>query len=284
MSNHAAFARKVEKMNDRYSKNDKNFRKPLKKHERKEEIAPLSGSYVIGRNAVSELLKSGRNIDKLYIKKGERTGSITVIAAEAIERGITIVEVEGQKLDRMSGGQPHQGVIASAALKDYSTVDEILAYAAEKGEKPFIVIADGIEDPQNLGALIRAAECSGVHGIIIPKRRAVGLTEAVGRASAGAVEHMPIAKVTNLSQTVDELKEKGLWIFAAEAGGEAYYNTDMNCPAVIILGSEGFGVSRILKDKSDYIISIPMYGNVNSLNVSSAGAVVLCEAARQRNK
>ena len=155
--------------------------------------------------------------------------------------------------------------------------------AAERGEKPLIVIADGIEDPQNLGALIRAAECSGAHGVIIPKRRAVGLTETVGRASAGAIEHVPVAKVTNLSQAIDELKEKGLWVFAAEAGGDEYYKTDMTCPAAVILGSEGFGVSKLLKDKSDFIVSIPMYGKVNSLNVSSAAAVVLCEIARQRN-
>ncbi len=266
-------------MNDR---NDKFKRKPLRKREERNNDA-ISGSYVIGRNAVSELLKSGRDIDKIYIKKGERTGSITVIAAEAIKRGITIVEVEGTKLDKMSGGQPHQGVCASAATKDYSTVDDILEVAKERGEKPFIVIADGIEDPQNLGALIRAAECAGAHGLIIPKRRAVGLTETVGRASAGAIEHLAVAKVTNLAQTVDELKEKGLWIFAAEAGGTAHYDTDMNCPAAIILGSEGFGVSRLLKDKSDFTVSIPMYGKINSLNVSSAGAVILSEAARQRN-
>ena len=262
--------------------NGKYARKPLKKYE-KPEMQPKSGTYVIGRNAVSELLKSGRDIDKLYIKKGERTGSITVIASEAIRRGITIVEVENSKLDFMSNGQPHQGVVASAALKDYSSVDDMLNLAAERGEKPLIVIADGIEDPQNLGALIRAAECSGAHGVIIPKRRAVGLTETVGRASAGAIEHVPVAKVTNLSQTIDELKDKGLWIFAAEAGGNEFYNTDMTCSAAVILGSEGFGVSKLLKDKSDFIISIPMYGKVNSLNVSSAAAVVLCEAARQRN-
>ena len=258
-------------------------RKPLKKKEDNESTV-VSASYVIGRNAVSELLKSGRAVDKLYIKKGERTGSITVIASEAIKRSIPIIEVEGAKLDRMACGQPHQGVIASAAMKDYSSIDDMISLAESRGEKPLIVIADGIEDPQNLGALIRAAECAGAHGIIIPKRHAVGLTDAVGRSSAGAIEYVPVAKVTNLAQTVDELKDKGFWIFAAEAGGQPHYNTDMTCAAAIILGSEGFGVSRLLKDKSDFIISIPMYGSVNSLNVSSAGAVILCEAARQRRK
>ncbi len=268
-------------MEKRHDKKKNNDRRGFDR--RQCESKPLSGSYVIGRNAVSELLKSGRDVDKIYIKKGERTGSITVIASEAIRRNIPVIEVEGSKLDNMSGGQNHQGVIASAALKDYVSVDEILENAENKGEKPLIIIADGVEDPQNLGALLRVAECAGAHGVIIPKRRAVGLTEAVGRASAGAVEYVPVAKVTNLAQTVDELKEKGLWIFAAEAGGSPHFETDMTRAAAIILGSEGFGVSRLLKDKSDYIISIPMYGSINSLNVSTAGAVILCEAARQRN-
>lgn len=263
-------------MDKRYVKKDS---KPRYEKEKK----PLSGTYVIGRNAVSELLKSGRAVDKIYIKKGERTGSITVIASEAIKRSIPIVELEGNKLDNMSGGQNHQGIIASAALKDYVSIDEILDSAKEKGEKPLIIIADGVEDPQNLGALLRVAECCGAHGVIIPKRRAVGLTEAVGRASAGAVEYVPVAKVTNLASAIDELKEKGLWIFAAEAGGTPHYQTDMTCGAGIILGSEGFGVSRLLKDKSDFIISIPMYGKINSLNVASAAAVILSEAAKQRN-
>lgn len=261
--------------------NGKHYRKPLQNHIGSE-METKNASCVIGRNAVSELLKSGRDIDKIYIKKGERTGSITVIAAEAIKRGIPVIDAENSKLDFMANGQPHQGVVALAAIKEYSTIDDMLELADERGEKPLIVIADGIEDPQNLGALIRAAECAGAHGVIIPKRRAVGLTDTVGKASAGAVEYVPVAKVTNLAQTVDELKEKGIWIFAAEAGGSSFYETDMNCPAAIILGSEGFGVSRLLKEKSDFIISIPMYGRINSLNVSAAGAVVLCEAARQR--
>lgn len=264
------------------SENKPFHRKPLQK--KQDEHGGSPESYVIGRNAISELLKSGRDVDKIYIKKGERTGSITVIAAEAIKRSIPIIETEGSKLDYMSGGRPHQGVIASAAMKEYATVDDMLALAESRGEKPLIVIADGIEDPQNLGALLRAAECAGAHGIIIPKRHAVGLTAVVGRSSAGAIEYVPVAKVTNLAQTVEELKEKGLWIFAAEAGGTPHYETDMTCPAAVILGSEGFGVSRLLKDKSDFLISIPMYGFVNSLNVSCAGAVILCEAARQRRK
>lgn len=241
-----------------------------------------TASYVIGRNAVSELLKSGRDINKIYIKKGERTGSLVVIAAKALERSIPLVEVEGSKLDFMAQGANHQGVIASAALKDYVSVDDILKIAEERGEMPFIVIADGIEDPQNLGALIRVCEGTGVHGVVIPKRRAVGLTAAAGRASAGAFELVPVAQVPNLASVVDELKEKGLWIYSAEAGGQTLYDCDMNRAAAIIVGAEGKGVSRLLKDKSDYIVSIPMYGQINSFNVSSAAAVVLCEAARQR--
>ncbi len=243
---------------------------------------PASASYVIGRNAVSELLKSGRAVDKIYVKKGERTGSLTVIASEAIRLGIPLIETEGVKLDAMAGGRPHQGVIASAAVKDYASIDDMLSLAEERGEKPLLILADGIEDPQNLGALLRVAECAGAHGVIIPKRRAVGLTEAVGRASAGAVEYVPVAKVANLAQTVDELKKKGLWIISAEADGTPYYRSDLTCAAAVILGSEGFGVSRLLREKSDFILSVPMYGKINSLNVSAAGAVILCEAARQR--
>lgn len=239
-------------------------------------------SYVIGRNAVMELLKSGRDINKIYIKKGERSGSLVVIAAKALESAVPLVEVESSKLDLMAQGENHQGVIASAALKDYVTVNDIIKIAEDRGESPLVVIADGIEDPQNLGALMRVCEGTGAHGIIIPKRRAVGLTAAVGKASAGAFELVPVAQVANLATVVDELKEKGLWIYSAEAGGDPIYSCDMNRSAAIIVGAEGKGVSRLLKDKSDYIVSIPMYGQINSFNVASAAAVVLCEAVRQR--
>ena len=236
---------------------------------------------VVGRNAVRELLKSGRSIDKLLVQRGEREGSITVLVAEAIERGIPVVECEKQKLDELSLGAPHQGMIAMAAEKEYVTVDEILAIAEERGEKPLIVISDGITDPHNLGALIRCAEGAGAHGLIIPKRRAVGLTPVVSKASAGAIEHLAVAKVSNIAQTVAELQEKGVWVYAAEAGGQAYYETDFRGPCALVFGSEGDGVSRIVKEKADMIVSIPMYGQVNSLNVSTAAAVILCEAAKQ---
>ena len=165
-----------------------------------------------------------------------------------------------------------------------TTVEDILDYAKERGEAPFIVILDGVEDPHNLGAIIRSAECLGVHGVIIPKRRAVGLTSTVAKASAGAVEHVMVAKVTNLASTIDELKERGLWLYAADMGGNTYYDADLTGPSAFVLGSEGFGISRLVKEKCDFTVSIPLYGSVNSMNVSCAAAVILAEAARQRNK
>ena len=212
--------------NDRkkYSHNNK----PTDAHRRE---ADVSEGMIVGRNAVRELLKSGRTVDKIYVQRGEREGSIVVLVAEAVERRIPVIETDRAKLDKMTDYAVHQGVVAMAAEKEYCSVDDILNIAEERGEKPFIIIADGITDPHNLGALIRCAEGVGAHGLIIPKRRAVGLTPAVTKASCGAIEHLAIAKVTNLASTVEELKEKGLWIFAAEAGGEAYYDTDFNCHA-----------------------------------------------------
>ena len=236
---------------------------------------------VIGRNAVRELLKSDREIDKLLVQRGEREGSIVVLVAMAVEKGIPVVETDKAKLDAMSGFAPHQGVVAMASEKEYCTVEDILAIAEERGEAPFIVIADGITDPYNLGALIRCAEGAGAHGIIIPKRRSTGLTPLVSKSSAGAIEHMAIAKVSNISNTILALKEKGVWVFAAEAGGKPYYETNFNGPCAIVLGSEGNGVSQIVIENSDALTSIPMYGKVNSFNVSTAASVILCEVARQ---
>lgn len=239
---------------------------------------------VAGRNAVSELLKSDRTIDKIYVRKGEREGSVTVLVAKAIEKNIPVVEAELSKLDFISGGANHQGIVAMASMKEYASVDDILDIAAQRGEKPLIVIGDSIEDPHNLGALIRCAECAGAHGLIIPKRHAVGITPAVYKSSAGAIEYMAVAKVSNIATTIEYLKEKGLWIFACEAGGTPYYETDFNCPCAIILGSEGNGVGRLIKERSDFIVSIPMYGKVNSLNVSTAASVILCHAARMQRE
>lgn len=246
----------------------------------RETNTPMDG-LVIGRNAVRELLRSGRDIDKLLVQRGNREGSIVVLVAEAVERGIPVVESDKAKLDTMSGFVPHQGVIAMASEKEYCSVEDILNIASERGEHPFIVIADGITDPYNLGALIRCAEGAGAHGLIISKRRAVGLTPLVAKSSTGAIEHLAVAKVANIAGTVRALKEKGIWVYAAEAGGTPYYKTDFKGPCALVFGSEGDGVSRVVIESCDGLTSIPMYGKVNSFNVSTAAAVILCEAARQ---
>lgn len=236
----------------------------------------------IGRNAVLELLKSGREIDKMYVQKGEREGSITLIVAKAIENKIPIVEVDRNRLDSMSNGGIHQGVAAIASETAYVSVEDILAIAAERGEKPFIIICDSINDPYNLGAIIRTAECAGAHGVIIPKRRAVSVNGAVAKASAGAVFHMAVARVSNLSSAIKTLKDNNIWIWALEADGSPYYESKFDCGCAFVLGGENTGVTRLVRENSDFVASIPMYGKINSLNVSNAGAIVLFEAARQR--
>lgn len=258
-----------------YQRNDRNDR-----YDRNDEEREESG-LVVGRNAVRELLKSNREIDKILVQRGEREGSIVVLVAMAIEKGIPVVETDKSKLDSLSSFAPHQGIIAMASEKEYCSVEDILNIAKERGEAPLVVIADGITDPHNLGALIRCAEGAGAHGIIIPKRRSTGLTPVVSKASAGAIEHMAIAKVANISNTIRYLKDNGLWIFAAEAGGKPYYETDFKGPCGLVFGSEGNGVSQIVIENSDALTSIPMYGKVNSFNVSTAASVILCEAARQ---
>ncbi len=245
---------------------------------------PEAAGLVIGRNAVRELLRSDRTVDKLLVRRGDREGSIVVLVAEAVEKDIPVVEVDKAKLDSLAGFVPHQGVIAMVAQKEYCTVEDILAIAEERGEKPFIVIADGITDPYNLGALIRCAEGCGAHGLIIPRRRAVGLTALVAKSSAGAMEHLAVAKVANIHQTVLDLQKAGVWVYAAEAGGRAHYETDFSGPCALVMGSEGDGVSRVVKEACDGVVSIPMYGHVNSFNVSTAASVILCEIARCHHK
>jgi 23S rRNA (guanosine2251-2'-O)-methyltransferase len=244
-------------------------------------IAEERSDIVIGRNPVRELLASQRAIDKIFIQRGERTGSIIPLAAEAAARGIVTVEVEKQKLDAMCGGAAHQGIIALAAEKEYCEIADILALANEKGEKPFVIVCDEINDPHNLGAIIRSADCLGAHGVIIPKRRAVGLSATVSKASAGALEGMLVAKATNISAAIDELKEAGLWVYAADMDGTPYYELSFDSPTAIVLGSEGSGVSRLVREKCDFIASIPQYGKVNSLNVSNAAAILMSEVAKQ---
>ena len=239
---------------------------------------------VYGRNSVRELLKSERTVDKLYVVKGIREGSMSMLVQLAIEKKIPVVEVEKSKLDYMCSGANHQCVAAIAAAKEYSSIEDIIAIAKDRGEKPFVIILDGVEDPHNLGAIIRTSECCGAHGIIIPKHRSATLNSVVSKTSAGALEYMAVAKVTNLSATIEKLKQEGFWIFAAEAGGEEYYSVDYNVPCAVVLGSEGKGISRLVKEKCDYIVSIPLYGNINSMNVSAAAAVIISEVARQHHK
>lgn len=237
---------------------------------------------VVGRNAVSELVKSGAPVDKILV--AGREGSVSKIISDARAAGITVIDSTNDSLDRLSCGENHQGIAAYVAEKAYSTVDEILAIAEERGEKPLIVVCDGVEDPHNLGAIIRCAECAGAHGVIIPQRRACGLTPAVSKASAGAIMHMAVAKVTNITSTLEDLKEKGVWTFAAEADGEDFFDVDWNLPCAIVMGGEDSGVSRLVRETCDFTVSIPMYGKVNSLNVSTAASVLLCHAARMQRK
>ena len=235
---------------------------------------------VVGRNAVAELLKTGTPIDKILVSGVE--GSVKVIVAKAKEARIPVVDTTSDYLDRLCGGENHQGVAALVAEKAYCTVEDILEIARERGEKPLIVVCDGIEDPHNLGAVIRCAECEGAHGIIIPERRACGLTPAVSKASAGAIMHMAVAKVANIAQTIEKLKENGVWTYAAEADGQDFYDTDFSGGCAIVLGGEDSGVSRHVRERCDYTVSIPMYGKLNSLNVSTAASVLLCHAARMQ--
>lgn len=238
---------------------------------------------IAGRNAVEEALRGGRAIDSLYVARGEHGGSLGALVARAKEKGIAVKEADVKKLDHMCANAVHQGVVAVAAAKEYATVDDIFRIAGERGEPPFIIIADGLEDPHNLGAVLRVAECAGAHGVIIPKRRSAGLTWAVGKASAGAVEYVPVARVTNLAAAIDELKERGVWIYAADMDGECWCRVDYSGPAAVVIGSEGFGVGRLIKEKSDFVISLPMKGKINSLNASVACGVICYEIARQRS-
>lgn len=235
-----------------------------------------------GRNAVIEAFRSGKTIDKLFVLDGCQDGPVTTILREAKKAGTIISFVKKERLDQMSHTGKHQGVIAYAAAYEYSTVEDILGAAAEKGEEPFIVLLDGIEDPHNLGAIIRTAHQAGAHGIIIPKRRAAGLTAAAVKASAGAVNYLPVAKVTNLSATIEELKEKGLWFVCADMDGELMYKLDLRGPIGLVIGGEGEGAGRLVKEKCDFIARIPMFGKVDSLNASVAMGVLAYEIVRQR--
>lgn len=238
---------------------------------------------LIGRNPVAEAIKAGRPIDKILFQKDVQ-GSAKALISKAKEEGLQIQFVDKIVLDKLAPGRPHQGVAAYVAAHTYVGVDEILDAAKKKGEDPLVVILDGLEDPHNLGAILRSCDGAGAHGVIIPSRRSVSLTETVAKASAGAIEYVPVAKTGNLSQTIELLKKKGLWIASVDMDGENYSEANLSGPLAIIIGGEGSGVSRILREKSDYIVSIPMKGHVNSLNASNAAAIVLYEASRQRSK
>jgi len=237
-----------------------------------------------GRNAVIEALRSGMAIDKIYLARGETDSTLGHIASTARSRGVVVVEADRRKLDGMSRTHAHQGVIALAAVREYASVDDILNIAREKGEPPLIVICDELSDPHNLGAVIRTAECAGAHGVIIPKRRSAGLTAVVAKTSAGAVAHVPVARVPNLPALLEELKKQGVWIFGAAADGDrVLYDADLKGPAAIVIGSEGDGMGRLVAEKCDFKVSIPMKGKINSLNASAAAAILLYEAVRQRS-
>ena len=234
---------------------------------------------LIGRNAVTEALKSDREIDTLILMRNNNNPALSRLASMAKEKGAVVKEVDSKKLDFMCGGANHQGVAAYVAAHEYSSVDEIFAYAEEKGEAPFIVVCDEIEDPHNLGAIIRTAECAGVHGVIIPKRRSASLNFTVGKTSAGALEYMRVARVSNLASTIDELKEKGCWVYGADMDGTDYKETDFSGAVVLVIGSEGKGIGKLIRQKCDAIVSLPMKGNINSLNASVAAGILMYEVS-----
>lgn len=238
---------------------------------------------IIGRNAVQEAVKANRPIDSILVSRGAKSGSIGKLIAQARDIDIPIKEVDSKKLDFMSGHGNHQGIVAVAAIKEYAELDDIFALASERHEKPFIIICDELEDPHNLGAIIRTAECAGAHGVIIPKRRNVGLTYSVGKASAGAIEYVPVVRAGNLADMIDKLKEKGLWIYAADMDGQPWCDTDYSGAVGLVIGSEGKGVGRLIREKSDFIVSLPMKGQISSLNASVAAGVISYEISRQRN-
>ena len=235
-----------------------------------------------GRNAVLEAFRSGKTIDKLFVQDGCKDGPILSITREARKHDTLIKYVPRERLDQLSETGKHQGVIAYAAAYEYAEVEDILKNARDKGEAPFIFLLDNIEDPHNLGAIIRTANLAGAHGVIIPKRRAVGLTATVAKTSAGALNYTPVAKVTNLAATIDELKKEGLWFVCADMGGESMYRLNLKGPIGLVIGNEGEGVSRLVKEKCDYIASIPMKGDIDSLNASVAAGVLAYEIVRQR--
>lgn len=248
------------------------------------ELSENREDLIEGRNAVIEALRAGRTIDKIYIAKGDVDQTLGHIASKARSAGVVVVEADRRKLDAMSQTHAHQGVIALCAVKEYCTVADILAIAQARGEPPFVIVCDEISDPHNLGAIIRSAECAGAHGVIIPKRRSAGLTAVVDKTSAGAVEHVAIARVPNLSAAISELKKSGLWVYGAAAeGASPMWQTDLTGPVCLVIGSEGDGIGRLVRENCDFLVSIPLKGQISSLNASAAAAVLMYEVLRQRS-
>lgn len=237
--------------------------------------------YIAGRNAVGEALRSGRSIDHVIVAKGERSGSIAVLTARCRERGVPVKEVDRRRLDALCGPN-HQGIAAIAACKTYAALEDLFDLAEERGEPPLIVVCDELEDPHNLGAILRTAEAAGAHGVIVPKRRSAGLTTAVYKASAGAVEYMPVARVSNVVETLRELKKRGMWIYGLDMDGAPWCSADLKGAVALVVGSEGRGIGRLVKEQCDFVLSMPMRGNISSLNASVACGILLYEAARQR--
>ena len=256
----------------------------MRENDRQKPLPQAEADGIIeGRNAVIEALRSGENIDKIYLAKGETDKTLGHIASRAREKGIVVVEADRRKLDGMSRTHAHQGVIALAAMREYVSVQSLLDAAAEKGEAPLLVVCDEISDPHNLGAILRTAECAGAHGVIIPKRRSAGLTAVVAKTSAGAVSYMPVARVPNMAALLKDLKKQGVWVFGTAAeGATTLYDADLKGPAAIVIGSEGDGMSRLVTENCDFLVSIPMKGKISSLNASAAAAILLYEAVRQR--
>ena len=256
--------------------NDDNTLKNTDDKEPREDI-------IEGRNAVDEALRAGRTVDKIYVASGDTDRTLAYLAAKARDKGIVVVTADRRKLDYMSRTGAHQGIIALAAVREYATIDEILNIAKERNEEPFVIVCDEISDPHNLGAIIRTAESAGAHGVIIPKRRSAGMTAVVSKTSAGAVEHLAVARVPNLTGAIKELKDKGLWVYGADSSGDTpLWKTDFTGAVCIVIGSEGSGISRLVKEHCDFLVSIPQRGQISSLNASAAAAVVIYEALRQK--
>lgn len=261
--------------------NEKRQGRPARRPEPARELAE---DMIEGRNALTEALKSGRTIDKVFVAEGETDKALARLAAQAKEAGAVVVPTDRRKLDQMSPTGAHQGVMAQVAAHEYATLDDILQRAADRGEAPLLVLCDELSDPHNLGAILRTAECAGAHGVVIPKRRSVGLTAVVSKTSAGAVEYMPVARVGNMAAAIRELKDRGVWVFGTAADGSTdLYHADLKGPAAIVIGNEGQGMSRLVAESCDFLVSIPMKGQISSLNASAAAAILLYEAVRQRN-